>query len=511
MKSLLNTPLEVTIAEWWTSIDDACKKAFFAAVCVNIVAFGFEMTNLTLNHDDVSYIFIQDTILGHYLGRFGLGWLHNYTQNHYFMPFLQMLEGILMMSAYGVLVAYFWGVRKATDLALMSAIICVFPYMGSVFQYNAAMAPYPAAHLLVALAVMVSTRATAISVASASILYVAAFSIYQSVAANAATIFVIWLLSRHLFDDGRSGFLSLGTVRSATTAVVSVLLGGVLYLGAVSMLNLEPDTVHASDDAFHLRGLFDPALGVRAIVQGTRSFFLWPESYFPGYLKALQVAVLVGAAAFCLHVPKRMSGKILAVALLVLAVFVPRSLQLLAPKGHFHHLSLTAYAILMAGAGMIVIRAGRTVTRNLSIVLMSFLVAGYVMQCNWISTVNYLNTLAHFSTLTQVLSRVRSIPEVQWDGRQIAVVGALDMPREYPFLSGATGVAINFMDASHMEKLARLSRDKATFVAADRTMPKVLEYAASHPAWPAPGSVGVVDGMGVVVFSKIAGAPGGVE
>jgi hypothetical protein len=60
------------------------------------------------------------------------------------------------------------------------------------------------------------------------------------------------------------------------------------------------------------------------------------------------------------------------------------------------------------------------------------------------------------------------------------------------------------MDAEHMGQLARLMRDKAAFVQADQTMPKVLEYAATHPAWPNPAGVGVVDGMGVIVFSKLA-------
>jgi hypothetical protein len=53
-----------------------------------------------------------------------------------------------------------------------------------------------------------------------------------------------------------------------------------------------------------------------------------------------------------------------------------------------------------------------------------------------------------------------------------------------------------------MDQLARLMRDEATFVEADKTMPKVLEYAATHAAWPSPGSVGVIEGMGVVVLSK---------
>jgi len=53
-----------------------------------------------------------------------------------------------------------------------------------------------------------------------------------------------------------------------------------------------------------------------------------------------------------------------------------------------------------------------------------------------------------------------------------------------------------------MTYMARLMRDEATFVGADTTMPRVLEYARSHPPWPNPASVTVVDGMGVVVFSN---------
>jgi len=67
MKSLINTPLEQIAADWWGSIDDACKKGFFAAAAVNVLAFGFEMTNLSLHHDYVSQLFIEDTILGLYL------------------------------------------------------------------------------------------------------------------------------------------------------------------------------------------------------------------------------------------------------------------------------------------------------------------------------------------------------------------------------------------------------------------------------------------------------------
>jgi hypothetical protein len=54
-------------------------------------------------------------------------------------------------------------------------------------------------------------------------------------------------------------------------------------------------------------------------------------------------------------------------------------------------------------------------------------------------------------------------------------------------------------------------RDQAVFVPADKSMPKILAYAATHSPWPASGSVGVVDGIGVVVFSRSAPAPSAAQ
>jgi hypothetical protein len=502
MRSPYSIPLDQILADWWNGIDYVYKKAFFFVAGVNLLAFGFEMTNLTLHHDDLFQIFIQDDILGHYLGRFGVGKLHYYGQNAYFMPFLQMLEGIVFMSIYGVLVARFWGTRKVLDITLVASIVCVFPYMAQVYQYNTSMATYSLAHLLAAAAVILSTRGTFIHVATASLLYIAAFSIYQSIIANAATIFVVWVLVKLLFRKEGQAFASRAMLRSTVGALVSVGVGGLLYMVAVSFMNLDFDASHAAGEAFNLSEGINLPYAASEIMQGTRSFFLWPENYFPDYLKKLQLLFIVSAGIVCLLLPKSAAGKISAVALLVLACFTPRILQLIHPAGVYHNLTLTAYALVIAGAVVIINQASRAVIiRNVSTVLALVLIAGYVLQCNWISTVNYLNTMAHYSTLTQVLARARSLPGENWDGKKIAVVGKYDMPSDYPYKS-ATGVAVKFMDAFHMQHLANLMRDDVTFVEADSTMPEVLEYAATHTPWPNPASVGIVNGMGVIVFSK---------
>jgi hypothetical protein len=55
-----------------------------------------------------------------------------------------------------------------------------------------------------------------------------------------------------------------------------------------------------------------------------------------------------------------------------------------------------------------------------------------------------------------------------------------------------------FIDAVHMQKLARLMREKVNFVPVNDSMLAVLEYARHSASWPNPGSVGSVDGAAVV-------------
>jgi len=483
------------------------RWAFMAVVVVSLLAFGFEMTNLTLHHDDLAQIFIQDTILGHYLGRFGAGWLHYYTQNAHFMPFLQMAEGIVMMAAYGLLVAHFWGVRKTLDLVLIASVMCVFPYMAQVYQYNSTMATYSLAHLLSALAVVLSVRATIWHVAIAAVAYMAAFSIYQSVIANAATIFVIWMLTKTVFYRESEGLFSRTMARAAVAALLAVGAGGLIYVAAVSQMHLQFDAYQGAGEAFSFKHGPQLSLAVPEVLRGTKSFFLYPENYFPGYLKKFQLVFLLGAAALCLWLPKGIPNKIAALSLLILSLFTPRMLQLLHPHGTFHNLTMTAYAVVVAGCLMILFRAKQMLLRNLSALLAFFLIGGYLIQCNWISTVGYLNTLAHYSTMTQLMTQIKSLPSDGWDGKTVAVLGSHGMYSEYPFKK-ATGIASEFIDTGHMQWMAHLLREDMVFIDMARATPDAQQYATKQAPWPHPGSLGVAGGVAVLVLSNQVGNAG---
>lgn len=494
-------PLEQVLVEGWQNIDPAIRRAFLAVLAVSLLAFGFEMTNLTLHHDDLAQIFIQDTILGHYLGRFGAGWLHYYTQNARFMPFLQMAEGMVLMAVYGLLVARFWGARNTLDLVLIASVMCVFPYMAQIYQYNTTMATYSIAHLLSALAVILSVRATVRHVAIAAVAYMAAFSIYQSVIANAAAIFVVWLLARAVFNGESGGLFTRATARSTVAALLAVGAGGLIYVAAVSQMHLQFDAYQGAGEAFNLKRSLQLSVAAPEVLSGTKGFFLYPETYFPDYLKKFQLALLFGAAALCLWLPKGAANKIAALSLLVISMFTPRLLQLLHPKGDFHNLTLTAYAVVVAGCLMILFRARHMLVRNLSALLAILLIGGYLIQCNWISSVGYLNTLAHYSTMTQVMTQIKSLPMDGWDGKTVAVLGRHGMYSEYPF-KRATGIASEFIDSGHMQWMAHLLREDMVFIDLDRATPGAMEYAAKQAPWPHAGSLGVAGGMAVLVLSK---------
>lgn len=500
-------PLEQLLADSWQSVDPAFRRAFLAVIVISLLAFGFEMTNLTLHHDDVAQIFIQDTILGHYLGRFGTGWLHYYMQQAHFMPFLQMAQGMAFMAVYGMLIAHLWGMRKTLDIVLIASVVCVFPYMAQVYQYNTAMATYTIGHLLSALAVYWSVKATVRHVAAAAVAYLFAFSIYQSVIGNAAAIFAFWFLASLLFQPESGAPSARILVRPVLAALLAVGLGGLIYLGAVSLMDLHFDSYQDAGEAFKLEGGTHLSLAASEVLKGTRSFFFYPENYFPDYLKKLQLVLLFGASALCLWLPKGMANKIGALLLLILSLFTPRLLQLLHPKGDFHNLTLTAYAVVVAGCMMIILRTRFVQARNLTAFLAFFLIWGYVIQGNWISTVNYLNTQAHYSTMTQILSQIKSLPAEGWDGKTVVVAGRHEMYSGYPFKQ-AIGVASEYIDAGHMQLFAHLLRDDTAFIDVESASADARQYVATHAPWPHPGSVAVAGGMGIVILSGNDGAPG---
>lgn len=501
---LAHRPIDDTIAAAWQAIPLPHRRALLTILLVNFAAFGYEMANLSFHHDDVIQFFRPDATLGHQLGRIGYSWLHFYVEGNYYLPFLQLLQGILCTSVYALLAASAWRIERSADIAAVGAVICIYPYMAQLYQYDTSAFPFALAHLLAGLAALSTLRSTVARVLAAAALYAAAFSIYQSVIANALCLMAFAMVVRAMKTRASGNFVSRDNLRDALGALLAVIGGGLLYLLLIKVSGIHIDSYQDADKAFSLSDGIQPALAFERLVTGSRNSLLWPENYFPLWLKQIQIALLLVAGTVCALVPRTASAKAGALVFFGLGVLAPRALQMLHPTGSFHNLTLTAYATLTAASLMIVLHAGATLLRNLAIVAALVLNFGYLLQANWMSTVNGLNWTAHQITMSQILARVQQLPTNDWDGKTVAVVGRLEFPDRYPFAK-QTGMAVSFVDEEHFTNLSRLMRQDLQ-VRRSRDLPEAMRRRAAATApWPAVESVSAVDGMALVVLSPPQG------
>ncbi len=501
MRGALVTPLEIIAARAWSSVDVRYRRAFFAVLLVNLLAHGFQMTNLILHHDDVGQFFITEN-LGRPLGRYGFGWIHANINGGYYVPLLQTLESVVFMTLYGLIVCYLWGIERTIDATVVAGLLCVYPYIAQVYSYDTSMAPVAIAHACVAGAALLGVRGTIASTAAAAALYLGAFAIYQSVAANAATVFLFWLLGALLYRKAPTATIPVREIaRPLVATLIAVIAGGVLYFGSLRVLGIEVTTSYQNaGEAFDLTRGYDLARSAEEILHGTRKSLLWPENYFPLFLKRLQLALIAASFILAVWMSSGFARKLLVATVFAAALIAPRSLQLLHPDGDFHNLTMTAYAVVVAGALMLVVRSNWTPARNLALVAVIALLFGYVVQCNWIATVNHLNNVAHVSTMTQILARLKALPVEEWDGKHVLAVGGYRMRPDYPF-EQQTGVAVSFIDSSHIDNLARLLREDVVFVSEQQASPTLLAYANNQPPWPLAGSISTFEGHAVLVLS----------
>ncbi len=352
----------------------------------------------------------------------------------------------------------------------------------------------PLAHSLSALSVLFAIRSNRRLILLSGFFLFIAFSVYQSVAANALTLFLIWMLVSIVFDDRLGSVFLQPMVRSIYAFSTASFLAGIGYISSVLLLGISLSSYQGADKAFDFNESVNMDISyffnaLYDILTGSRSFYFWPENYFPLYLKYAQLIFLFTAAALCVYLPRNTKSKIAAVLIFSIALIAPRFLQLLHSEGQFHNLTLTAYALVVSACIAIVLRTGKIILRNLTIVTSIFIIAGYIEQCNWISSINYLNSQAHYATLTQILARIRSLEdkESNWDGKKAFIFGSYEMP-EYRIFKKAAGVAPNFIRPQEIQDFSHVLRDEMIFLNKDQVSPRVIQFVSERPSWPHPAS-----------------------
>lgn len=499
MTTNFNQTIEQFMVSLWMRTPQEYRRATPWIILIGILGFGFEMTNLSLHHDDVAQFFHTGQT-GHALGRYGYSWIHYYFQQNYYAPFFQVILGVLALTIYGLCVAATWQTTRTLDVVLVGSTLAVFPYMAQHYSYNTSLLPFSIAHAMSAAAILLCMRFNALRFISAIVLMGFAFSIYQSVIGNAIALACFATVASLINTNNQTSSIKESIGRALAIPLVAVIFGGILYLGMVAIIGIPTSTYQNADKAFTVPDTINIGMTLRLVIEGTRSFLFWPENYFPAGLKAIQLGLIAAAALACLFQPVSIAKKVVLAICAVGGLLAPRALQILHPLGTYHNLTLTAYGMVVAGAVMLALRARSNFWRNLICVATIALIFKYVMLSNWISTVNYLNYSAHQSVLTQILTRIRDFPPATITQPEVAVIGTLKMPDAYPFLS-QTGIATDYISLNHLGKFSALMGQPVKFVGADHLPQPVLEVIKSVPVWPAPGSVFNAGGTVVVVLS----------
>lgn len=478
----------------------ACRLPFCSALIAGLLAHGFAFSNKLLNADELSSLFGKGMTVAS--GRWGLE-LSKYLIPNISTPWIFGLLSLLLLSAAACLIVGIFRIRSPLLIAVLSALITVFPAETATFSYMFTAPSYALAFFLAVAAVRVSQREDLTGWLGSLILLLLAISIYQAYISLAAGFFVLLMLQKLLQGEGSAKeVFFFGLKRFA------LLLGTLLlYLPSIYI------ALYFYGGRFENYGVEqERSLLFRALVAYSAFLHTFTKGYF-GYVRGvfsqLLHALALGLSGIvCLRwlIRCRDWGKRL---LFLLCLFLfPLSLYciyLIAETGIIHAMVLYSficvYVFALVCAQQLQGKAAPLLRQLLALVL-ALVAAGNIFYANAFYLKLHLRYEQSYALYTGIAAQARQTPGFD-ENTRIALLGKAEAglyaipeleefgligqaedltnayTREY-FLQRYVGFDLPFADAD--EKYA-LSQD-----------PRVREM----PVYPAYGSVQMIDGYLVV-------------
>ena len=195
---------------------------FWALILINLLSFGFIMSNLVLNHDDVQQSFNYNAWWG--TGRWMAALIQEGIFQNHLLPFLTMSIGILLMLLYGFFVCRIWAINNSVNKFIVIAVLTTFPYMSNLYAYKTAQVVYPLSFLLTAIAFYLSCQKGKRTILYAGFIYMLAFACYQVVLGLIPSLFAFLMIFMMLQQNKDKQ-----TYKLALQIFSAVLLGAILY------------------------------------------------------------------------------------------------------------------------------------------------------------------------------------------------------------------------------------------------------------------------------------------
>jgi hypothetical protein len=506
--SVFNTQIDRLVIAKWQEIDPNYKRIFFIFFMLNIFSYGFEMTNLILNYDDVVHFFeTEHPARGVAVGRWLWGVVHYFFLNQYFLPLVSLPISISCMFFYGYFICRIWQLTDVVSIFFIIVILSLFPYMADIYTFNSCALPYALSHGLAAAGIYVALKDRWFHIILGAFLISLSIAGYQTVISSIAVIVVFFGIISLNIEIGPNNFKE--TLRNVLKIILAVLIGFILYFASVK-ISLYITGMHlaahgGADSMFSLKSksLF---AGFSKAFSGTTDFLFSSEAYFPLYIKAIYTMFMSLSIIFLLKNIKNSRLKSLfSILLLTSAIFLARFLQIVNPDAHYPARTLTSYAVLYAGCFMICTKFDSIFLRNLVLIGASIMCLGFIYQNNQKFVTGLQNTRAEQAFISRIIARAEQLPGYsKLKHKVFASIGRLPrgaLYNGYPF-SGPPG--INLFSATGRStiipalRLMRIDAIPPTI----KQMRIAEEYARTHRAWPHPDSVAIVDDVVVIVLSN---------
>lgn len=479
------------------------RLSFFSAFLAGLLAHGFAFANKLLNSDELSSLFGKGMTVAS--GRWGLE-LSRFLFPNVSTPWIFGLVSLLLLSAAACLLLRIFQIRSPLLRCVLAAVVTVFPAQTATFTYMFTAPSFALAFLLAVASVWFTERESRSGWIFGLLLLLLSVSTYQAYIAVVSSFFVLRMLQKLLKGQGSAG---------------EILLYGLKRVGLLALcLGLYYISIHI---ALHFYGgrfenygverersiLFRAAVAYSAFLHTfTRGYFHYVRGLFSQILHALCLGL---TAVVCLRWLLRCKdwGKIL-LFLLCLLLF-PLSMYcvyLIAETGIIHamvlysFISVYVFAVL---ASELPEGDRGTLARRILALCLALVALGNCYYANAFYLKLHLRYENAYALYTGLAAQIRQTPG--FDGEtKLAVLGSaeegvygieemedLDLIGKAEDLSSAytreqlirryVGFDVPFADE---EEKAALRRD-----------PRVR----AMPAYPAYGSVSLIDGYLVVKFS----------
>ncbi len=505
----------------YEKLPHAWKKAFLAALVVNIFVFFFDLAQFPLGDHDVGY---QD----------GVPLLSGGRSGRWFAPILYLLSGNVQIPVYTQILAFIGQIAAG-----MAAVLLWFPkagawllFVGGVFvscmpavtefyYYHWQAPTFSCAQLFMILALHISLRSNLRNVVKYGIaigLCTSAMATYQSSIMTWTVCFWGYALTQCQNWNGTGTALRVFCRKALPTLASFLLAGGLYYIS----LQLYP-LVGLSLELYQFQTTSLCELPARFLELAKMAWLhlLVPQGFMSLWLKLLLLACMACGAVCMLYQALHNERKWLRVCMIgsgiLLFPLVAKSQFLLSASTEWYR-----YAFLALGLSytylffvLILLASQVILARNVGFVLLLFLLPCMAINC-LDQQVRHVRQVNHdMAILNRVIGRIEAHPNYQPDKRyNLVQLGSIT-----PYLKNAPGMGVDnplvkqtvsqtwnpgfelWLLSKYLLLGDRINEEVST---RPELMAKALEYVHGKAPFPAKDSIGIIGDTIILYFDRTA-------